>query len=166
MTEVVNRDISLLNEVLDTVLKGDMTSRVDLSSISGEYRWIGEKMNEMIDVASKNIKESEELKELKEAMPDPLCIVDLNGIRIDCNPAMEEITGMRKEEFIGKPANIVFVEEERAECERALEEVIRTGHADHLERTILTKDGKKILYMPTSTREEMQMVIRSEQSLL
>ena len=56
---------------------------------------------------------------------------------------MEEITGLSREELIGKPAYITFTEG-KEECERALEEVIRTGHADYLERTILTKDGERI----------------------
>ncbi|VUT25749.1 MAG: sensory histidine kinase AtoS [Candidatus Methanolliviera sp. GoM_oil] len=148
MAEVADRSISVLNRALDNVLDGDLTARVDLGSISKEYYEIGGKINELVDVTSKSIgelkAEKEYIFEIFATMPDPLYIVDLDGIRIDCNPAMEEITGITREELIGKPAKIVFVEEEQAECERALEEVLKTGHATHLPRTILTKSGEKI----------------------
>ncbi|VUT25253.1 MAG: sensory histidine kinase AtoS [Candidatus Methanolliviera sp. GoM_oil] len=267
MAEVKDKSISMLNRALDNVLDGDLTARVDLGLISKEYRGIGEKINEVVDVISKtkiskisksiefpnpasiftpdgrridtnflaaeryfrrprdeiigeriealyteedaerirdtfeeskrtgfsscettvrrgdgttfpavlnfapvkdekgsviNVlgtasdvselkKKERELKAEKEyisdifaTMPDPLCIVDLNGTRTDCDPAMEEITGITREELIGKPAKIVFVEEEWAECDHAMKEVFKTGHATHLERTILAKDGRKI----------------------
>ena len=148
MAEVADRSIFVLNNVLENVLGGDMTSRVDLSSISKEYYETGEKINEMIEATSKNIRElkdeREYISEIFATMPDPSYIVDLDGIRTYCNPAMEEITGLSIEKLIGKPANMVFVEEGRKECERALKDVMKTGHASHLPRTILTKDGERI----------------------
>ena len=75
MAEVADRSISVLNRALDEVSNGDMTSRVDLSSISKEYYETGEKINEMIEATSKNIRElkdeREYISEIFATMPDP-----------------------------------------------------------------------------------------------
>jgi PAS domain S-box len=65
--------------------------------------------------------EKKYISDLFDATPDPISIVDADDIRIYCNPAMEELTGLSMEELIGKPANIVFVEEERPDSKRILE---------------------------------------------
>jgi hypothetical protein len=61
---------------------------------------------------------------------------------------------------------MVFVEEERKECERALKDVMKLGMRATFRERSLRRMERKFLSLPTSTREEMQMVIRSEQSLL
>ena len=78
------------------------------------------------------------------AASDPSCIVDVNGVRIECNPAMEEITGLPRAEFIGKPADTIFKKEDRPDWRRTLENVMKTGRANDLTPTILTKKGEKI----------------------
>ena len=88
--------------------------------------------------------EKKYISDLFDATPDPISIVDADDIRIYCNPAMEELTGLSMEELIGKPANIVFVEEERPDSKRILEGTIEGGHESGLSRTILTKDGRRI----------------------
>ncbi|VUT25557.1 MAG: sensory histidine kinase AtoS [Candidatus Methanolliviera sp. GoM_asphalt] len=88
--------------------------------------------------------EKKYVSDLFNATPDPISIVDADDIRIYCNPAMEELTGLSMEELIGKPANIVFVEEERPDSKRILEGIMEGVHESGLSRTILTKDGRRI----------------------
>ena len=96
-------------------------------------------------------KREEELKkaqtytaELLSTMPDPLCVVNIEGIRVDGNPALERITGLSREELIGKPSNRIMVEEDRPKTKELLEETIEKGSVKGFELTILTKGGKKI----------------------
>ena len=88
--------------------------------------------------------ETKYISDLFNATPDPINIVDADDIRIYCNPAMEELTGLSMEELIGKPANMVFVEEERKNSKRIIDGIIEGGHESGLLRTILAKDGRRI----------------------
>jgi len=131
MAEVVNRDISLLNEVLDNILKGDMTSRIDLSSISKEYREIGGKINEMIEVTSENIGESKKVEEyasnLARSLPNPTSVMTPDGERIDTNLATERYFRRSRDEIIGKRVEGLYAEEDMETIKNAFEESKREG---------------------------------------
>ncbi|VUT25565.1 MAG: sensory histidine kinase AtoS [Candidatus Methanolliviera sp. GoM_oil] len=136
-----------------TCLKGDGTTFPVISNFTSVRDEKGDIINVLVTATDiTELKERErELKaetkyisDLFNATPDPINIVDADDIRIYCNPAMEELTGLSMEELIGKPANMVFVEEERKNSRRIIDGIIEGGHESGLLRTILAKDGRRI----------------------
>jgi PAS fold. len=45
--------------------------------------------------------------------PVPLTLIGLDGKRLDCNPAMERLTGKNKEELINVPVEVTYAKEEQ-----------------------------------------------------
>ncbi|VUT25197.1 MAG: Sensory rhodopsin I transducer [Candidatus Methanolliviera sp. GoM_asphalt] len=93
--------------------------------------------------------------DLLTSMPDPLCVVNMDGIRVDSNPALENITGLSREELIGKPSNLVLVEEDRPKAKKLLKETVEEGFVNNFELTIRSKEGKRIpVLADTAVRRE------------
>ncbi|RZN71331.1 MAG: PAS domain S-box protein, partial [Candidatus Methanolliviera hydrocarbonicum] len=96
-------------------------------------------------------KEKAYTTDLLSSMPDPLCVVDMDGIRVDSNPALERITGLSREELIGKPSNLVLVEEDRPKAKKLLKKTIEEGFVTNFELTIRSKERKRIPVLADTT---------------
>ena len=92
--------ISSFSSILSRASKGDLTAKVDLSSISEEYREIGEKINEMIKATREYEKGVEKAKILNDLIVDsstvPIVVTDRHWKWIKVNPAFEELFGYKK----------------------------------------------------------------------
>ena len=82
--------------------------------------------------------------DLLTSMPEPLCVVNMDGIRVDSNPALENITGLSREELIGKPSNLVLVEGDRPKAKKLLKKTVEEGFVNNFELTMRSKEGKRI----------------------
>jgi len=82
-----------------------------------------------------------------ENMPDPLIVLDLNGVVISVNPAYTRMCGRKREETIGK-GFAEFVERLGAEdierFTKLLGSLVETGHIEPVETVLGTKDGSEI----------------------
>jgi PAS domain S-box-containing protein len=77
--------------------------------------------------------------------PVPLTLIGLDGKRLDCNPAMEELTGRRREELVGVPVEEVYPEEEQELVRKKLvDETIGKGSVYDFETYFLRLDGTKL----------------------
>jgi cysteinyl-tRNA synthetase len=71
--------ISNFGSVLSSAAKGDLTTKVDLSSIFGEYKPIGEDINKMISATEKNIEEIHK-REAELSQTLSVCEEVVNGV--------------------------------------------------------------------------------------
>ena len=84
------------------------------------------------------------------AMPDPLFVVDLEGVILSTNPAQTRVFDRKPEEIVGKRFDELVEAIKPEDIERFMKllgEVIEKGHAEPIETVIRAKDGREI---PTS----------------
>jgi PAS domain S-box-containing protein len=78
ITELKNKEVNLKNaitsfgEILSSAASGDLTAKVDLSTVSKEYKQIGKDINKMISVTEHNITE---LRKREEELTNASCDV-------------------------------------------------------------------------------------------
>lgn len=72
------------------------------------------------------------LRALFEAAPDGLALVDHDGRILDVNRRLEELSGYRRRELLGRPIEILVPDEARAQHERERRWYLRTPHPRHM----------------------------------
>lgn len=98
LTRSVTRPISTLVTVLEKYSRGDFSVRSDVST-GDEISYFAGRFNAMLDqLQSAN----QQLINIIDFLPDATFVIDREGKVIAWNRAMEEMTGLRKEEIIGQ----------------------------------------------------------------
>ena len=155
--ELKNREKSLSNVIssfssaLSKASKGDLTARVDLSSVPQEYRPIGESINKIISAMEKNVdklrKREAELRRSKEytanlvrSAPVPTNLISLDGKRIDTNLAAERLLRRSRDEIIGTRLREFYPKEDVEKIKNALEECKKVGFST-CEVAVIRGDG-------------------------
>ncbi len=95
----------------------------------------------------KRVEEALEEKEVQYRMlidtsPDSITMLDLQGNVIMANPATQELIGnVPVEQIIGKNAFDFISPEDKKKASKDIKEIMRTGHLNHVEYTIMRKTG-------------------------
>jgi PAS domain S-box-containing protein len=97
-------------------------------------------------------KREEELEESRiyfqnffNASPVPLTLIGLDGKRIDCNPAMETLTGRKREELVNVPVEATYLKEEQPLVRyKLVDETIEKGYMYGFETYFARADGTKL----------------------
>ena len=77
-----------------------------------------------------------------EALPIALTLIDLDGVRIACNRAMEELTGRNREELLGVPVEASYPPTMRQQVRHKLvDETIAQGYMRDFEVELKRPDG-------------------------
>ena len=143
--------ILAFSEVLGRVITGDLSARIDLSLISGEYRPLSKDINSMISATEKNIEKlrnrEEELKKAKDFSdslfrywPNPGTLFTPDGKRVDVNIATEKAYRGTKKDILSTKIEDVYSKKDLDRVSNAFEKCKRTGSAS-CEVTLLRKDG-------------------------
>jgi PAS domain S-box-containing protein len=79
------------------------------------------------------------------ASPVPLTLIGLDGTRLDCNSAMEKLTGRKKKELTGVPVEATYAKEEQPIVRKKLvDETIEKGYMYGFETYFLRPDGTRL----------------------
>jgi PAS domain S-box-containing protein len=79
------------------------------------------------------------------ASPVALTLNSLDGIILDCNPAMERLTGKKRKELVNVPVEATYVSEEQPMVKKKLvDETIKKGYMYEFETRFLRPDGTKL----------------------
>jgi PAS domain S-box-containing protein len=77
--------------------------------------------------------------------PVPLTLIGLDGKRVDCNPAMERLTGRSKKELVYVPVEATYVKEEQELVRKKLvDETIENGYMHGFETYFRKPDRTKL----------------------
>ncbi|VUT25771.1 MAG: sensory histidine kinase AtoS [Candidatus Methanolliviera sp. GoM_asphalt] len=127
-------------------------------SVRAEKRW-SEEIISLIKIVGEILTNALEHKRLVEELesskayfqqffnssPVPLTLIGLNGKRLDCNPAMEELTGRSKEELVNVPVGDIYSEEEQLMIKKKLVNgTIEKGYVHGFETYFSRPDGTKL----------------------
>ena len=154
--EIKERDSSLesaissFGKVLSRASSGDLTQKVDLPSISAEYKPIAEDINEMISATQQNIEElhsrTEVIKKSQEytrslfySIPNPTSILDLEKRRIDTTKATEDLFRMSRDEILGSKVEDLYAKEDLKKIRETMERG-KEGYSS-CETTCIRGDG-------------------------
>jgi PAS domain S-box-containing protein len=112
---------------------------------SGELEFIGAVMDVTVaKEAREKLRRSEEkYRDLMNASPDAVCVVDANGILAMVNPAGIKLSGRPKEDFVGSSLAETYLPEERDLLEQRIERLKREGSL-RFERKFVRKNGEII----------------------
>lgn len=82
------------------------------------------------------------LQNVIQSMVDALIVVNPDGKIKTVNPAAVRLLGYSKSELVGKPIESIF--SEGSEAGSTIDELIKSGFVDNVDKTYLTKDVKEI----------------------
>ena len=137
----------------EVTARGDGTTFpaiLNFSSIKDEKGNVANVIMTATDVSElkekeRKLNESERyFKTFFNSAPVPLTLIGLDGKRMDCNPAMEELTGRDRKELIDVPVESAYPKEERELVRRKLvNETIDKGYLKDFETYFVGKDSEK-----------------------
>jgi PAS domain S-box-containing protein len=136
------------------VIKGDGTKApaiLNLSTVKDEEGNLVNIIETAQDITELR-KREEELEASKiyfqnffNSSPVPLTLIGLGGKRLDCNPAMEELTGRSKEGLVNVPVESAYLKEEQPSVRKKLvDKTIEKGYIHGFETYFLRPDGTKL----------------------
>ena len=82
------------------------------------------------------------LKDFLEFIPDMVCIVDDNGIIVDCNNIQAEKLGFTKNELIGKSGFDLIADNDKRYAQVEFQKLEQQNRVENIELWGLTKNGK------------------------
>jgi PAS domain S-box-containing protein len=121
----IEKDLAQLNKALKTVKKN--------ATVEKAIKNITENVNFQANELQNREKELEEsrtyFQNFFNASPVALTLIGLDGKRIDCNPAMERLTGRKREELVNVPVEATYLKEEQPLVRKKLvDETIEKGY--------------------------------------
>ncbi|MDE1829964.1 MAG: PAS domain S-box protein [Thaumarchaeota archaeon] len=139
----IERPLSYIISTLHGFSKRDV--KYIVPNGSDEIKELAANFNQMmksVTESERKIIESEGLyRDLFESSPDPVRLIDLNGIVIDVNQAFVKKFGYSKEEAIGQPLSSSLVETSQYDIQQILQELKRGIKIDSMQVLYRKKDG-------------------------
>lgn len=144
------------NEMAETIARRDEEVQATLEELESTNEELQASYNQMeavtedLERAKKELEtEHRRLLEAKEYLqnviedsPDMLITTDIEGNIVEFNKGAEEMLGFRREEIIGKPAELLYPD--KAERQGLLKVVNEQGRITNHETTLVTKDERKL----------------------
>ncbi len=109
-----------------------------VSLISAHKREIDERIRTETALEETNAK----LHALIQSMPDMVVFKDVEGRHLLVNRVVENLTGRKKEDFLGKTVDVLFPPEAAGQCRRSDEEALKSTTSVHFEEQIPGKGGE------------------------
>ncbi len=146
VSRTVSRPLGKLQNAMVDVSKGNLDSRIDVAS-NDEIGKLAASFTRMVEDLQKTTVSKDYMDNIIGNMPDMLIVIDTSGRIKTVNPATLRLLKYQEDELIGKPIEMVFVEEELLFKESGLQKLMEMGSIDNVEKTYRTKDGGR---MPVS----------------
>lgn len=89
--------------------------------------------------------DKERLRAILDASPDPIVILDLKGIIVDCNEAAPKTLGLSKDDLVNQSADIISKKEDQGKMADVIQALLESGEVIRQEYTICGKGGKEII---------------------
>ena len=139
--EEIEKDIADLNGALKTLKKSASVEKV-LNNIIANVRFQTDELRSREEELEKS---RTYFQRFFNASPTPLTLIGLDGKRMDCNPAMERLTGRSKKELTNVPVEATYTKDEQALVRKKLvDETIEKGHMYDFETHFKRPDGTKL----------------------
>lgn len=91
------------------------------------------------------LEQKEEFETIFRTIKDGIAIIDLNSKFINCNDAFIAFVGYSKEELLGKNCSDFIIDEDIANHNAAVDEAIKIGFAEDIEKRCMNKKGKEFI---------------------
>ncbi|WP_368029147.1 PAS domain S-box protein [Arcobacter sp. s6] len=90
------------------------------------------------------LEQKKEFETIFRTIKDGIAIIDLDTNFINCNKAFSDLIAYSKDELLTKKCSDLIVLEDRDKHKAAIEEAIKVGFAENMEKRCINKDGKQI----------------------
>ena len=138
----VSRPINRLATAALHIGQGQLDTQIDITS-SDEVGVLGNAFNEMAHNLSKTTVSKSYVDNIIKSMLDTLIVINPRGKIITVNQSALNLLGYERDELVGKSIQEIILEETSA-GESAINTLVSTDAVVNMEKTYLTKDGKKI----------------------
>ena len=91
------------------------------------------------------LEQKEEFETIFRTIKDGIAIIDLNSKFVNCNDAFIAFVGYSKEELLGKNCSDFIIDEDIANHNAAVDEAIKIGFAEDIEKRCMNKKGKEFI---------------------
>lgn len=145
----VVKPIKRVTQVALEVSKGDLEKSVDVKS-SDEIGQLAASFNKMtrdLKAMTQELTNSKEyVEDIIKSMTDTLIVINPDTTIRTVNQATLDLLGYKKYELIGKTIKMI-VEEDELFKRQGIEDLIKKGFISGVEKTYLSKNGKKVLVL-------------------
>ncbi|NCB13196.1 MAG: PAS domain S-box protein [Erysipelotrichia bacterium] len=91
------------------------------------------------------LEQKEEFETIFRTIKDSIAIIDLNTNFINCNDAFISLSGYSKDEILSKKCADFIISEDREKDQERIEEAIKVGFSENMEKHCINKKGEQIL---------------------
>ncbi|WP_254537775.1 PAS domain S-box protein [Halomarina litorea] len=135
--------------VFEGLRKDGSTLFVEVHGSYVEYEGAPAVLGSLIDVTEREERREELLRyrEMLEAIGDGLYLLDLDGRLIDCNAAVESITGYDRTTLLGEHVSLVLDGTEVERIETVIHDLMESGATHRVTQTqvvIVRRDGERV----------------------
>ncbi len=138
----VSRPINRLATAALDIGRGQLDTQIDITS-SDEVGVLGNAFNEMAHSLSKTTVSKSYVDNIIKSMLDTLIVIDPDGKIIKVNQSALNLLGYERDELVGKSIQEI-IPDEVSTGDSAINTLVSTDAVVNMEKTYLTKDGKKI----------------------
>ena len=140
----ITRPITILRNATDEMSKGKLDTQIEIKS-NDEIKELANSFNKMTRDLQNTTVSRDYVESILRNMMDSLVVSAPDGTIQTVNQITLKLLGYTEPELIGKPIGIIFAEEEELVLKgTGIEDIIRKGFISNIEKTYLTKDGRKI----------------------
>ena len=157
LSRYLSRPITQLADASARLAKGDLSTRVAVRT-TGEVRMLVDSFNQMAQDLEKTTVSKDYLDNIISSMMDTLVVVSLDGKIMRANEAACFLLGYGEADLIGQPMDRLIADDPGGE--HALSSVLEKGSVSTIERSYLTKSGKKVpvLFSASVMRDSRNIV--------
>ncbi len=142
ISRFVSRPINRLATAALEIGHGQLDTQIDITS-SDEVGVLAKAFNEMAHNLSKTTVSKSYVDNIITSMLDTLIVIDPYGKIITVNQSALDLLGYERDELVGKSIQKI-IPEETTTNDSVIDTLVPTGAVANVEKTYLTKDGKRI----------------------
>jgi len=144
LSKGITKPIYQLVKATRQIAEGNLTVKTNIHT-GDEISELSSSFDKMTEDLAKTTVSRDYVDGILENLISSLIVIDQKGIIQTINRATKELLGYEEQELIGKPMGILFARgEEEPKTGIELEELTKRSMVRNVERTYLSKDGRKI----------------------